>query len=61
MAAKLQGRQDVDVRKTRGDFLELRVLVDGREVGDWSGKGWPMPATVLARIDAALAEGDGGR
>lgn len=48
------------MRKTRGDLLELRVLVDGREIADWSGKAWPMPATVLAKIDAALAGDVGG-
>ena len=60
MAARLKEREGIEVRKTRGDLLELRVLVDGREIADWSGKAWPMPATVLAKIDAALAEGDGG-
>ncbi len=54
MAAKLQDRTDVEVTKTRGELLELRILVDGKEIGDWSGKGWPMPATVLAKIEAAL-------
>ena len=58
MAAKLKGREGVEVRKTRGDLLELRVLVDGREIADWSGKVWPLPATVVAKIDAALAGGD---
>ena len=43
--------------KTRGDMLELRVLVDGHEIGDWSGRAWPMPSTVLAKIEQALARG----
>ena len=43
--------------KTRGDMLELRVLVDGREIADWSGGAWPMPSTVLARVEQALAAG----
>ena len=57
MAAKLQDRADVQVTKTRGELLELRILVDGREIADWSGKGWPMPATVLSKIEAALTAG----
>lgn len=55
MAAKLQDREDVQVTKTSGELLELRIMVDGKEIADWSGKGWPMPATVLAKIEAALA------
>lgn len=55
MAAKLQGRPDVQVTKTHGKLLELRIIVDGEEIADWSGKGWPMPTTVLAKIEAALA------
>jgi hypothetical protein len=55
VAARLRERGDVTVTKTRGALLELRVLADGREVADWSGKGWPLPATVLGIIEAALA------
>jgi hypothetical protein len=55
VAARLKERGNLEVKKTRGDLLELRILVDGREIADWSGKGWPMPATVLAKIDEALA------
>jgi hypothetical protein len=55
VAAKLNGRPDVTVTKTRGDMLELRVLVDGREIADWSGQLWPMPSTVLAKIEQAIA------
>ncbi len=55
MAAKLQDREDVAVTKTSGALLELRIIVDGKEIADWSGKGWPMPATVLAKIEEALA------
>ena len=54
MAAKLQDRADVQVTKTSGELLELRIIVDGKEIADWSGKGWPMPATVLSKIEAAL-------
>lgn len=54
MAARLKGRDDVTVTKTRGDMLELRVFVDGQEVADWSGKAWPMPSTVLAIVERAL-------
>jgi len=54
VAARLQDREDVRVTKTRGDLLELRIIVDGHEIADWSGKGWPMPATVVAKIEAAL-------
>ena len=42
--------------KTRGALLELRILVDGNEIGDWSGRAWPMPSTVLAKIEQALAK-----
>ena len=56
MAARLREREGIEVRKTRGDVLELRVLLDGREIADWSGRAWPMPATVLAKSDAALSE-----
>jgi hypothetical protein len=55
VAARLKDREGVSVTKTRGDLLELRILVDGVEIADWSGKAWPMPTTVLARIEAALA------
>ena len=55
MAARLQGRDDVEVTKTSGKLLELRIIVDGVEIADWSGKGWPLPTTVLAKIEAALA------
>lgn len=55
MAARLKDRADVIVTKTRGELLELRIVVDGQEIADWSGKAWPMPTTVLARIEAALA------
>lgn len=55
MAAKLQDREDVQVTKTSGALLELRIIVDGQEIADWSGKAWPMPATVLAKIQEALA------
>ncbi len=57
MAAKLQGRENVQVTKTNGKLLELRIIVDGAEIADWSGKGWPMPATVLALIEAAIERG----
>lgn len=57
MAARLRDRPNVTVTKTRGDMLELRVLVDGREIADWSGRAWPMPSTVLAKIEQALARG----
>jgi hypothetical protein len=57
VAARLQGRTDLSVTKTRGNMLELRVLVDGREIADWSGRAWPMPSTVLAKIEQALAAG----
>jgi hypothetical protein len=57
VAARLRDRPDVTVTKTRGDMLELRVLVDGREIADWSGRAWPMPSTVLAKIEQALASG----
>lgn len=57
MAARLKGRDDVTVTKTRGDMLELRVLVDGKEIADWSARAWPMPSTVLAKIEQALAGG----
>ena len=57
MAARLKEREDVAVTKTRGDMLELRVIVDGREIADWSGRAWPMPSTVLAKIEQALAQG----
>ena len=43
--------------KTRGDMLELRVLVDGKEIADWSSRAWPMPSTVLAKIEQALPRG----
>ena len=55
MAARLKDRNGVTVTKTRGDMLELRVLVDGKEIADWSGRAWPMPSTVLAKIEQALA------
>jgi hypothetical protein len=55
VAAQLKGRDDVTVRRTRGDLLELRVLVDGREIADWSGRAWPMPSAVLAKIEQAIA------
>ena len=54
MAARLKGRDDVTVTKTRGGMLELRVIVDGQEIADWSGRAWPMPSTVLAKIEQAL-------
>ena len=57
MAAKLQDREDIQVTKTSGKLLELRILVDGKEIADWSGRGWPMPATVLSKIEAAIATG----
>ena len=57
MAARLRDRKGVAVTKTRGDMLELRVLVDGKEIADWSGRAWPMPSTVLAKIEQALAAG----
>jgi len=57
VAARLKERDDVTVAKTRGAMLELRVLVDGREIADWSGRAWPMPSTVLAKIEQALAAG----
>ena len=57
MAARLKARGDITVTKTRGDMLELRVLVDGREIGNWSGRAWPMPSTVLSKIEQALAAG----
>lgn len=57
MAARLKDRAGITVTKTRGDMLELRVLVDGREIGDWSGRAWPMPSTVLAKIEQAIAAG----
>jgi hypothetical protein len=57
VAARLRDRPDVTVTKTRGDMLELRVLVDGTEIADWSGRAWPMPSTVLAKIEQALASG----
>jgi hypothetical protein len=57
VAARLKERDDVTVTKTRGAMLELRVLVDGREIADWSGQMWPMPTTVLAKIERAIATG----
>lgn len=57
MAARLRDRPNVTVTKTRGDMLELRILVDGAEIADWSGRAWPMPSTVLAKIEQALARG----
>jgi hypothetical protein len=57
VAARLRDRPNVTVTKTRGDMLELRVLVDGQEIADWSGRAWPMPSTVLAKIEQALARG----
>ena len=43
--------------KTRGNMLELRVLVDGQEIADWGARAWPMPSPVLAKIEQALARG----
>jgi hypothetical protein len=57
VAARLRNRPGVSVTKTRGDMLELRVLVDGKEIADWSGRAWPMPSTVLAKIEQVLARG----
>jgi hypothetical protein len=57
VAARLRDRPGVSVTKTRGDMLELRVLVDGKEIADWSGRAWPMPSTVLAKIEQVLARG----
>ena len=57
MAARLKARGDVTVTKTRGDMLELRVIVDGQEIADWSARAWPMPSTVLAKIEQAIAAG----
>lgn len=57
MAARLKDRAGITVTKTRGDMLELRVLVDGSEIADWSGRAWPMPSTVLAKIEQAIAAG----
>jgi hypothetical protein len=57
VAARLRDRPNVTVTKTRGDMLELRILVDGREIADWSARAWPMPSTVLAKIEQALAGG----
>ena len=57
MAARLRDRPNVTVTKTRGDMLELRVLVDGQEIADWTARAWPMPSTVLAKIEQALARG----
>jgi hypothetical protein len=57
VAARLRDRPNVTVTKTRGDMLELRILVDGVEIADWSARAWPMPSTVLAKIEQALARG----
>jgi len=57
VAARLKGRDDVIVTKTRGEMLELRILVDGKEIADWSARAWPMPSTVLAKIEQAIAAG----
>lgn len=57
MAARLANREDIEVTRTKGKLLELRIIVDGKEIADWSGKGWPMPATVLAKIEDAIAGG----
>jgi hypothetical protein len=54
VAARLRQRADVHVTRTSGKLLELRVIVDGVEIADWSGKGWPTPTAVLAKIEAAI-------
>ena len=53
----MKARGDVTVTKMRGDMLELRVIVDGQEIADWSARAWPMPSTVLAKIEQAIAAG----
>jgi hypothetical protein len=55
VAAKLSEDPELEVRRHRGRFGELRVTVDGSDVVDTSRFGYPTPGSVVERVRAHLA------
>jgi hypothetical protein len=57
VAAELGKNPDLNVRRERGGFGELRVSVDGKDVVDSSVFAYPTPSSVTDRITKYLAGG----
>lgn len=54
VAAQLETDAALQVHRQKGRFGELRVVVDGTDVADYTLRWYPTPASVVERVRAHL-------